>query len=205
MAPLRTMKESLRSLDIRNLSGYTFDTSFISPIQIFRNLISLRVQVYCGDGGDDSRCAFKLNDDNIKELAVALSQLESLFLGHPCSKNTCATTVACLLPISVYCIKLRNLEIHFNTTNILDDFEIVFGDPRFEVLRSLPRCPLSCLEIYHMPLTVGDSGLGMVVEGMFHIFPSLEQCKGTSNNLDWEELSKRTAAVQLVRMVFPSE
>ena len=188
MTPLSRTKESLRFLDVRNLSGCTFDVSFTSPIQIFRNLITLKVHVYCGG---NRQCAFKLNNNNATELAMVLSQLEFLYLGHPCSKNTCATTVVCLLPISAYCVKLRTLEIHFNTTNIVGDLKSLLEDPQFEALRSLPRCTLSCLEVYRIPLTLDESGFETVVDVMINLFPSLERCKGAPGNLDWEEISRR--------------
>ena len=74
-------------------------------------------------------CSFKLNNDNVAELTMALSQLESLLLGRPCSSDACATTAACLLSISVHCAELRELEIHFNATNIVDDLENISDDP----------------------------------------------------------------------------
>jgi len=92
------------------------------------------------------------NNDDVAELATTLSQLESLILGPACSENTCATTVACLLQISVHCIRLEKLAIRFNTTNIVDDFRDISKGHRFQELHSLPRCTLSCLDISQIPL-----------------------------------------------------
>ena len=109
---------------------------------------------------------------------MALSQLEFLLLGNTCPENTCATIVACLLLISVYCLKLGRLEVHFNTTNIIEDLKNISEDPRFHGLRSLPRCALTRLDVWSTPLTLGAPGFETVVNWMVDILPSLEFCQG---------------------------
>jgi len=173
MTPLSGMKGSLKQLGVKNRPGLIIDASFASPIQMFRNLATLNVDVYCIGQDSEGQCTFKLNDDNVTELAMALPQLESLLLGHPCSNNTCATTVACLLPISVHCIKLQSLQIHFNTTNIVDDIKNISGDPRFQDLHSLQRCSLPRLDVMKIPLTLDAPGIEIVRSGMVDIFPSV--------------------------------
>jgi hypothetical protein len=128
---------------------------------------------------------------------MALSQLESLLLGYPCFDNTCATTVACLLQISVHCLKLRSLQIHFNTTNIVGDLKNVSEDSRFQELRPLPRCTLSCLDVGKMPLTLDETGFETMVNGMVDIFPSLKRCAGVEET--WNELSRRITELQETR------
>ena len=98
------------------------------------------------------------------------------------------------LPISVSCPKLDEMEIHFNTTNIVGDLKNLLEDPRFQTLRSLPRCSLNYLGVRRMPLTIDELGLEAVVNGMIDIFPSLAHCDNVpGDNLDWEELSERIA------------
>ena len=190
VTPLSKMKESLKFLSVEDLSGSTIDVSFTSTIQMFSNLVTLYVEIYCYE--EEGECTFKLNNDNVAELVVTLPQIESLFLGYPCAKNTCATTVACLVPISAYCVKLRDLEIHFNTTNIVDDLENTLGDPRFQALGSLPRCTLTRLGVYETPLTLDESGLETVARGLADIFPSLERCATEPwISHGWDEISKR--------------
>ena len=180
VTPLFRVKESLETLNFPDLSGPITDFSFASPVQVFRNLRCLNVNDLCPEG-DDGRCIFKLNNDDVTKLAMALSQLEYLHLGHPCFANTCATTVSCLLPISVYCVKLGSLGIHFNTTNIIEDLENISEDPRFQELRSLPRCSLSYLDVYLMPLPLDDSDLETMARGFIEILPSLKHCEGRDN------------------------
>ena len=106
VTPLSKTKESLKVLDIEDTSDINIDPSFISTIQCFRNLVRLSADDWYHHEYDNGKCKFKLNNDHVTEFAMALTQLESLLLGYPCSENTCLTTVACLLPISVHCSRL---------------------------------------------------------------------------------------------------
>ena len=112
----------------------------------------------CRGNDDKGRCVFELYNDNAAVPVTALSQLELLLVGYPCSNNTCITTVACRLPISVHCIGLQALEIHFNTATVVDDPKNLSGEPRCRELRSRPRCTLSRLDVYQMPLTLDEPG-----------------------------------------------
>ena len=192
--PLYRVKESLKSLSVDVPSTTPIiDISLTSPIQMFRNLVTLDVVVGCGQG----QCAFKLNNDDVTNLALALFQLERLHLGFPCQENTCTTTVACLLPISVYCVKLEILEIHFNTTNIVDDLKNIPADPKFQELRSLPRGALWHLGVHGMPLILDESDFETVVDGMVDIFPSLTRCAGYGDT--WVKLTKEIEALPRMR------
>jgi len=187
--PLSRVVESLQSLDIESFHDRITDFSFASTIQIFRNLVSLNVGARCHATNGEVQCGFKLDNDNINNLATALPQLESLFLGRVCPENTCATTVVCLLVISVCCIKLQELEVHFNTTNIVEDFKNISEDPQLREASSLPRCTLSCLDVTQMPLTLDEPGLEIVVNGMINIFPALGGFAGREQV--WDRLNAR--------------
>ena len=179
LAPLSRTKESLQVLNIEGISGIDIDYSSVSTIQIFRNLAVLNVDVSCHDGANRGKCIFELDNDDVTEFAMVLTQLETLFLGHACFENTCLATVACLLPISIHCSKLELLEIHFNTTDIVDDFKNIYEDPQLQQLRSLPRCPLMRLDVYQILLNLDESDFGIVVNGMIDIFSSLNIVKGS--------------------------
>jgi len=188
VVPSSKVKGSLKSL---RLPSPIIDATSASIIQTFRNLVDLKVDRSCYGRGGESQCIFKLNNDDVTKLVMTLSQLDSLLLGRPCSNNTCATTVACLLPISVHCVGLRTLAIHFNTTNIVDDLRNISDVPRFQELYSRPRCKLSCLDVYGMPLTLDDPGFETVVNGMIDIFPALGYCQEAVRGTGWRELSER--------------
>ena len=185
---LSRVKNSLKSLDVRGLFGLVIDVSFTSKIQTFRNLASLCVGVHCPGRNGEGQCAFRLTNDDVFDLATALPQLESLLLGDPCRKNTCATTVASLLLVSVYCLKLRELKIHFNTTRIVDDLKNITEDPQYQELCSLPRCTLSLLYIDRMPLALDKPVFEAVANGMIGIFPSLVCCAGLGRG--WGEVTE---------------
>ena len=187
VTPLSKAKELLTILNVEDMFVIKIDPCFASTIQYFRNLVNLNVDVDCPDEDEGGECIFKLNDDNVTELAMVLTQLEFLLLGRACSKNTCLTTVACLLTISVHCSKLKEVSIHFNTTNIVDDFRNILEDPRFQQLRSLPRCPLTFLDAYDMPLGLRGSDFETVAKGMVNVFPSLEGFQTFTEG--WDELS----------------
>jgi len=184
--PLPGVRGSLEYLNIGNFPDASIDPSVTSSIQTFRNLVGLSVMVVCHDG----QCVFKLNGDNVAELTMALPRLNSLLLGYACDKNTCATTVACLLPVSVHCVGLQSLGIHFNTTNIVDDLKNISEDPRFQELRSLQKCALSWLDVRRIPFTLNESDFGTVARGMMDIFPDLDHCDG------WDEFSWKLAEVR---------
>jgi hypothetical protein len=183
--PVSRVKKSLGTL-VGEDPRCPIDASFTSPIRMFRNLVHLDIRARCNGGFG---CAFRLNDNNIAELAMALHQVEYFSLGEPCAQNTCATTVACLLFFSVYCTRLRILTIHFNTTNIVDDFNHALEGSQFRELRLCPRCPLSCLDVHSIPLHLDGPDFETVVNGMVDIFPSLKGCGGGKGI--WKELSAK--------------
>jgi len=165
VTPLSRVKESLKCLNVNGPTAPIIDTSSTRPIQMFQNLVRLSVRAHCYGG----QCAFRLDNGDVTELAMALPQLENLLLGSPCPKNTCVTTAACLLPISVYCAQLDAVETHFSTTNILGDLKNTSVDPQFRELRSLPRCMLRRLYTHAMPLTLDESDFQAVVDGMKYL------------------------------------
>ena len=188
VTPLSKVKESLESLRVEDHPAPIIDSSFASPIQMFHNLVTLNVNACCNDGREGN-CTFKLNDGNVSDLAMALPRLETLFLGRPCSENTCPTTVACLLPISVHCVKLKVLKIHFNTTDVVRDFKGISEDPKFLELRLLPRCTLAGFGVGDTPLALDEFDVETVVKGMVDIFPSLRTCGGSGGT--WGEVNRR--------------
>ena len=196
VAPLSWVKDSLKSLDIEELSGHIINISFTSQIRLFQNLTHLWITAHCPDE-DDDQYIFRLNDDDVTNLAVALPRLEFLSLGAPCPKNTCTTTIACLLQISVHCVGLKELEFHFNSTRIVDDLENISKDPQLQELRLLPKCTLSCLYVDEIPLALDEPGLEIMANGIIVIFPSLTCCVGKRRG--WVEVSNGIRELRKLR------
>ena len=191
VTPLSEVKGSLKFLEVESHLSPILNASFASRIRISHNLVSLNVDAHCHDEDGRGEWIFKLSNDGAAELAMALPQLEFLLLGEPCFENTCATTVVCLLPISVYCLKLKQLEIHFNTENIVNDLKNVSEEPRFQGLWLLPRCGLTYLDVRLTEIWLDGPDFETVANGISAIFPSLKTIKGFSD--DWSELSRRIA------------
>lgn len=102
---------------------------------------------------------------------MTLLSLVNLELGRVCGFNTCRTTVSSLLEISVHCLGLTLLEIHFNTQTIVGDIKCLLdggsgGDK--------PRCELGILAVGALPLHVGEEDVGTIARGFVDIFPCLE-------------------------------
>ena len=69
MTPLSKTKESLKFLSLEDASDINIDPSFLSTIQCFRNLVDLHVRVFCSNEDERGQCIFKLNNNNVTELA----------------------------------------------------------------------------------------------------------------------------------------
>ena len=69
VTPLSRAEESLKSLGIIGHPGPIIDGPLVSPVQMFRNLVSPNKETFCHTNGDN-RCTLKLNDDDVAELAI---------------------------------------------------------------------------------------------------------------------------------------
>lgn len=169
--------------------GITVDSGFISSLCIFRRLTHMFVDNSCSREG---RCTFLLTDDDVTKLADGLPDIKSLLLGSPCAANCCQTTALSLFVLSTRCLKLRSLEIHFNTTNISHILDRLFKEPQYGTMRSLPRCPLRYLAVADTPISLRDvDAVTVYFSGMFH---GLQGFLGRHRN--WREASRK------VRLLF---
>lgn len=132
-------------------------------------------------------CTSKFTDQDVERLAIALPKLEALTLGGwPCGSDTCPTTVRSLLSLSIHCIKLRYLSIHFRTANLRADLLELLDYAYSHGLQSRPKCPLGTLVTGEMPLELAEHDFVLVSMGMFMIFPSL--VKFSSRSPVWAKL-----------------
>ena len=159
------------------------DTALISPIMLFRGLVTLAMRSSCYRTGE---CTFGLTDGDIVRLTTALPNLVIVTFGETCSANSCRTTVSSLLFFSTGCKNLKYLEIHFNTTNLRGNLESMAQNPRLRGSYGLPRCQLTQLSVSCAPLSIEVGDYGPVLAGFLDIFPSLEDINGESTN--WDKL-----------------
>ena len=136
----------------------------------------------------EGSCSFHLTDDDVQDLAVALPFLVALSLGRACRFNACRTTVSSLLSISIHCLGLELLEIHFNTRTITGDIQRLLDE---DSGRGKPRCKLRALRVGRLPLEVQDEqDIGTIATGFLDIFPSLKFFPIHCLNFGiWEELA----------------
>ena len=164
-------RDTLNALDCPN--GTTINSTFLSSIVTFRNLVVLVVPGGCSNAGG---CIFRLTDDDVENLAAALPQLNNLQLARPCSRNSCETTVSSLLSLSTHCLRLEFLVIHFNTRTVVGDMQRLL-DRNSE--RDEPKCKLGSLKVGFLPLhEVRREDIGTVAMGFKVIFPCLIFFKG---------------------------
>ena len=167
----RGTRERLKFLDLPGDS--VIDSVFLSSAVNLRNLIKLQVR-----GTPCSRakgCSFRLTDDNVKDLATSLPRLECLYLGYPCGLNTCKTTVASLMSISIHCPDLSEPEIHFNVKTIVDDMQGLIDE---DVVHNKAKCQLRSIYVGGMRLQLDSAGLRTVATGFGVIFPHMENLEG---------------------------
>jgi len=176
--------QKLKTLDCFRVQ-VRVDAAFISPIMLFHGLVNLGLKSSCsGSGG----CAFNLMDDNVAEITTALPRLRNALFGPPCSHNSCQTTVSSLVLLSTRCKDLVYLEIHFNTTNLCNDFEPIPENPHLRDLCALPRCRLQQLSVSNAPIWIGEEDIGPVAAGFLRIFPLLCHILGRTST--WVKISR---------------
>ena len=173
------------------------DAAFISPLSRFSNLIVLHVRSHCSEA---SGCVFSLTNQNVAQLSVGLPRLELLELGRVCAINTCPTTVACFLALSVHCGRLHTLRTHWSTTNLISDIRSLSEDPDFRDLSGSPaRCALTNLHTGSLPFPqdASDEDVTALAMGLLKIFPCLLRVFSRSEP-GWNVLDLRVRELQRV-------
>ena len=183
--PYTSIRERLKCLECL---GTIVNTTFVSSVVRFPNLVILNVYTECyGAGG----CIFRLTDDDMEDLAASVPHLKTLQLGLPCWLNSCNTTVASLMSISVHCLDLTVLQTHFNTRTIVSDMQrLVSGG----IGRDKVKCKLQRMMVRCLPLEVAGEDIETVAMGFKVIFPCLTGL--WSQGSDWERLRSKIAGLR---------
>ena len=126
-----------------------------------------------------------MTDDDMEGLTAELPRLKGLELGIPCPSNSCNTTVASLLPISVHCLDLTTIGAHFNTRTIVGDVQRLLneGVGREKAKRKLRGLTVGC-----SPLEVSEDDAETVAMAFKVIFPFLEDFDSLGFN-GWDEVN----------------
>lgn len=180
--------------------------AFLSRFWVFRNLCTLILGTACSP----ARCTFHLTDGDISQLAAELPGLRYLFLGAPCSHNTCFTTIISLLTLSAHCGHLSKLCIHFNTRNFARSMKHSLRHPLRRNPHPPSRCPLAVLDVGQIPLTPEELGndLFSALIGLVDIFPGLQKISYTPSShfreyRGWWQLNAQIPGFQEMRKSLP--
>ena len=170
-----------------------FDSPLVSKFLPFTDLVNLSLKT--GMGCLLRPCISQFTDQDVERLAIALPKLEVLMLGWPCGEDTCPTTVRSLLFLSVHCIKLKHLNIHFRMASLQADLVDTLGYAYSQGLHSRPKCALESLVTGEMRLESSDNTVVLPI-GLLMIFPSLTKLAARSST--WAQLELMVTALRLL-------
>ena len=164
------IEQTLSSLDCHG-NGIPLTEAGLHPFLSFGRLTKLDLLFPCTGEG----CSFQLNDSIISKLAVALPRLTHLGLGGaPCEAATSDVTIASLVVLSINCVDLDFLRLHFNANGIIShDVHTNSQTHKF-------TCKLRTLVVGSRPLPSNHDDILLLTFTILHIFPHLANvvCEG---------------------------
>ena len=169
----------------------------LTPLFNFGSLTMLTVTSPC----DPVQCKSRLTDSALAQLAEALPQLVELFLGDvPCNSPAREVTLAGLLSLSVHCVHLKILQVHFSTLDIPTDIpDDVLSDSSNQVPLSPSHCRLSQLVVGSLPTpTFGRSPL-IIAYTLYQTFPRLSKILYANGGSPWKEVQEHIDMFQKYR------
>lgn len=102
---------------------------------------------------------------DVENLTAALPRLTSVELTKSCPLNSCKTTIPSLLSLSIHCLGLRPLKIHFNTRTIVGDAQRLLGG---NFRHGKAKCKIWYLGVGRVPLDVDEAD----IDGVQAYFPT---------------------------------
>jgi len=161
------------------------DSSLISRLLPLTELVKVKINMECLF----RPCVSRFTDQDVERLTIALPKLKVLVLGGwPCDSDTCSTTIRSLYFLSIHCMKLKFLNIHFRTANLRTDMLDLLRYAYSQNLHSKPRCALKTLVTQQMPLGLLGYDIALIPMGMLIMFPSL--AKFVSKSPVWSRLER---------------
>jgi hypothetical protein len=188
---------------MRRLSFTVFEPCDL-PSLVLTSLLKFRclTRLSVGSPCDPIRCNFRLTNGALGQLAEALPQLVELFLGYvPCQSPARGITLAGLLPLSVHCVHLETLQVHFGALDIPTDIpDGVLSKP------SDWQAPLSPNHRHTLRLVVGwlpisTSGKSPLIVAYFlhQMFPRLSKILYAVPDSPWREVQEHIDMFQKYR------
>ena len=156
------------------------------PLRRFGSLTRLSVTSPC----DPTQCKSRLTNEALAQLAEALPQLVELILGAaPCGSPAREVTLAGLRPLSIHCVHLETLQIHFSALDIPTDIpDDALSSPSDQEPLSPNHCRLFQLVVGELPVI--DTGRSLLIVAYFlhQLFPRLSKIVSTIHVSPWKEV-----------------
>ena len=184
---------NLTSLKCTSRNAIPLTEAGIRQFLPFKKLTTLELTTPC----IGSRCGVQLNDSIISELAMALPHLVSLCLGDaPCKASASNVTVASLVALSVNCVDLDFLQLHFNAIDI-----ITRGTRTTSQTHNF-TCKLRTLSVGSQPLPSNPNDILLVTFAILRIFPHTETILSVGGG--WRQVREGVQLFQKVSRIIPS-
>lgn len=172
------------------------DSSLITRFLPLKTLVDVQINVDCLF----QPCASQFTDQDVERLAIALPNLKALTLGDwPCASDTCPTTIRSLLSLSIHCIQLKHLNIHFRMATLRADMLDMLGHGYSQGLHLKPKCALETLVVQELQLRLSDYDPAFIPIGMLMIFPSLAKFASVHLSPTWTRLESLVGILGEVR------
>lgn len=170
----------------------------LAPFHNFRSLTRLAVTPPC----EPTQCKSQLTDDALGQLAKALPQLVELFLGGvPCGSPTRGITFAGLRFLSVHCVHLETLQVHFSTLEIPTDIpEDVLSKPPDQAPLGPNYCRLLRLVVGGLPISASGKSPLIIAYFLYQLFTRLSDVLRTVADSPWKEVQEHVDVFQKYRL-----
>ena len=186
------IEQTLISLDLASLAGIPLTEAGLRPFISFRKLTKLELFSLCTTW----HCSFRLNDSIISKLAVALPRLTHLGLGGtPCETSTVDVTIASLVALSINCVDLDVLRLHFNVN------DIVSRDACENSQTHKFTCKLRTLIVGSQPLPSNHDDILLLTFTILHVFPHLEDI--TAEGQGWGQVGQGVHLFKKAQKIIP--
>ena len=176
--------QTMRRLSFAALEPYDITPPVLTPLLAFGYLTNLSVSPPC----HPTRCSSQLTNDTLAQLAGALPQLVELVLGNvPCGSPAPGVTLSGLAPLSVHCVHLRTLQVHFSALDIHTDIpDCALLEPSDLTPLSPNHCHLTQIVVGQLPISTQEKSLLVIASFLHQTFPMLSNIVSTANGSPWK-------------------
>jgi len=179
---------TMRRLSFAALEPYDITPAVLTPLLAFGYLTNLSVSPPC----HPTRCGSLLTNDALAQLARALPQLVELVLGNvPCGSPATGVTLSGLTPLSVHCVNLKTLQVHFSALDVDTDIpDCALLGPSDLTPLSPNHCQLTQIVVGQLPISTQGQSLLVVTSFLHQTFPMLSNIVSTVEGSPWRVVQR---------------